>query len=93
MWDECAAMTTKALGQVLYEVYEGHGLPYCQLSDKDRERYEAEAQAVAAVVREQCAHACEKELDAARKNWRSIDRWSLIERIVVGCAQAIRTMK
>lgn len=60
-------MTTKTLGQVLYEAeyerelaeFAAHGIsaPYAALTREEKEECERIAQAVAAVVREQCAQA------------------------------------
>lgn len=46
-------MTTKTLGQVLYEALPWRARPWAQLFKSEQKAYETEAQAVAAVVREQ----------------------------------------
>lgn len=53
-------MTTKTLGQVLYESV-NRGGPWARMLDGERIHYERMAQAVAAVVREQAVMACEAE--------------------------------
>lgn len=54
-------MTTKTIGQVLYEAdnigRERYMKPYDTLCESTRQEFEASASAVAAVVREQCAQA------------------------------------
>lgn len=56
-------MTTKTLGQVLFEsdpmCQSGRATPWSDREESVKADYEAMAQAVAAVVREQCAQACE----------------------------------
>lgn len=54
-------MTKKTLGQVAHEglMLVTEAVPWEQLPKWPREECEAMAQAVAAVVREQCAQACE----------------------------------
>lgn len=48
-------MTTKTLGQVLYEALPWRARPWAQLFKSEQKAYETEAQAVAAVVRERDA--------------------------------------
>lgn len=77
-------MTTKTLGQVLYEAdnigRERYMKPYDTLCESTRQEFEASASAVAAVVREQCAQAAWRHyMDMCKKcgvSPASFDRWS-----------------
>lgn len=81
-------MTTKTLGQVLYEGTIYTRMPWSMLHSPARDDYERMAQAVAAVVREQCAQACEaervSECDASDGVYNTATEH---------CAMAIRSMK
>lgn len=87
-------MTTKPLGQVLYDAdnigRERYMKPYDTLCESTKQEFEASASAVAAVVREQCAQACEEQFGADRPKWVGLDE---LEHVVGMCAAAIRSMK
>lgn len=85
-------MTTKTLGQVLYEAEmvaeRGFILPWESLQAPAQYEYDRMASAVAAVVREQCAQECADYADEAH----SIGEYG--EAAVAGYLEdAIRSMK
>lgn len=85
-------MTTKPLGQVLYEAdYSAErniAFPFSALHAPDQAEYERMAQAVAAVVREQCAQACEAQRMPVCTEW-DVAAVNAID----DCVAAIRSMK
>lgn len=93
--------TEKSLGQIAHEsrgmLFAGpmawaEPIPWDELPKWQQDQAEDMAQAVAAVVREQCAQAC--ELIASLNQTREPDQWLI--GIVAGadkCADAIRSMK
>lgn len=89
-------MTTSTIGQVLYEaeisVFAMYvtAAPWAELPGPHRQQYEDAARAVAAVVREQCAQACER----ARLFHPLAGGWAAgMDDGVAVCVAAIRSMK
>lgn len=87
--------TEKSLGQVLYEAFSAGSFSlrkrgWASLPPHAQADFESEAQAVAAVVREQCAQACDR---LAAGNARYPDFQGGYESGAEDCAMAIRMMK